>query len=81
MPGRTSDAGNSLEPDPYLLTDYATKHIQERVIGLSDSASGAGMFDIDGISRQITLSILTLLIATFGGSITARIFAARSDHS
>jgi hypothetical protein len=60
---------------PYLLTDYALKSLQE-VIGLRESMGG-GTLDLDGISRQIALSIVTLVVAFLGGHITARIFAAR----
>jgi hypothetical protein len=62
---------------PFLLTDYALKYVQERVIGLQESTRGGGFLDLDGICRQIALSMITLLIAFIGGHATARIFAAR----
>jgi hypothetical protein len=62
---------------PFLLTDYALKSLQEQVIGLRESTNGGGVLDLDGISRQIALSIVTLVIAFLGGHVTARIVAAR----
>jgi hypothetical protein len=65
------------EEVPFLLTEYALKYVQEQVIGLQEPMSGGGFLDIDGIRRQIALSMVTLLIAFIGGHATARIFAAR----
>jgi hypothetical protein len=45
--------------------------------GLRGPTSGGGMLDIDGIRRQMALSMVTLQVASVGDHATARIFAAR----
>jgi hypothetical protein len=62
---------------PYLLTDYAIKHVQEQWIGVGYPTSGGTMLDVDGLRRQIVLSALSLLIALVGGFVIARVFAGR----
>jgi hypothetical protein len=69
-------ASAPLENDPTGLAQRKCDDPDDDRCGLRGPTSGGGMLDLDGIRRQMALSMVTLRVASVGGHATARIIVA-----